>query len=346
MSNIINRQEEPLLRVRGLRTQFTTRRGVLQRASGLVRAVDGVDLTIYSGRTLALVGESGSGKTTLGLSVLRLVAPTDGEIWFKGKNLLTMPKRALHPYRKALQIVWQDTSLSLDPGLTVGEIVAEGLDAFGLCTSSAERRKRVTNALELVGLDRELAERFPDALSGGQRQRVGIARALAVEPELIVCDEATSSLDVSSQAEIVKLLRELQSRLHIAYLFITHDLSLASQFAHDVAVMYCGQIVEEGSVADVLLQPAHPYTRALLAAMPSTDPARRRIEVRASGEIPSPLHPPAGCRYHPRCVDTFGPCPERVPDVYELGRRRVRCFLWESTDRTEDTPIQQGQREE
>ena len=316
-----------LLRVTGLRTRFPIRSGAGSRTTDFVRAVDGVDLSIDAGRTLALVGESGSGKTTVGLSVLRLVKPYAGEVWFDGVDLLSLSLREFRPYRRALQVVFQDTSMSLDPGLTIRDVITEGLDAFEIGANARERTDRVAELMTLVRLDPALMARYPSELSGGQRQRVGLARALAVEPRLIVCDEAVSALDVSIQGQILNLLGDLQDRLGLAYLFITHDLSVARHVAHRAAVMYLGQIVEEGDAEQVFSAPSHPYTQALLAAIPSVDPARRSMTASARGETPSTVRPPAGCRFHDRCPHSFDRCRRETPELYRLNDGHSRCFL-------------------
>ena len=319
-----------LLQVTELRTRFPLRGGAGSRTTDFVRAVDGVDLSIDAGRTLALVGESGSGKTTVGLSVLRLVKPYAGEVWFDGVDLLSLSFRAFRPYRQALQVVFQDTLMSLDPGLTVRDAISEGLNAFEIGANSKERTDRVAELMMLVRLDPALMARYPSELSGGQRQRVGLARALAVEPRLIVCDEAVSALDVPIQAQILNLLGDLQDRLGLAYLFITHDLSVARHVAHRVAVMYRGQIVEEGDAGQVFSAPSHPYTQALLAAIPSADPARRSVRASAQGETPSRVRPPAGCRFHDRCPHTIDRCRTEAPGLYRLSHGHSRCFLVEA----------------
>jgi peptide/nickel transport system ATP-binding protein len=317
----------PLLAVEGLRTWFPIRGGLLQRPVGWIRAVDGVDLAVEAGRTLALVGESGCGKTTVGRSILRLVEPQAGRVLFDGADLRALAPAALRPLRRQIQIVFQDPLASLDPRLRVGDAIAAGMQAFGIGDGAGDRAARVAALLGKVRLDPAFAERYPHELSGGQRQRVCIARALAVEPRLVVCDESVSALDVSIQAQILNLLRDLQEELGIAYLFITHDLGVVRHLAHRVAVMYLGQIVEEGPTEAVFESPRHPYTRALLAAVPSVDPARRGLAVRAAGDVPSPARPPDGCRFHTRCPEVFDRCRREPPEPVARDGRTARCFL-------------------
>jgi oligopeptide/dipeptide ABC transporter ATP-binding protein len=322
---------EALLRVEGLRTWFPIRGGLLRRPIGWVRAVDGVDLALPAARTLALVGESGCGKTTVGRSILRLVEPRAGSVRFDGIDLLALPRAALRPWRRQMQIVFQDPLASLDPRLSVRDAVVEGMQAFGIGTDAGERGERAAALLRRVGLDPALGARRPHELSGGQRQRVCIARALAVEPRLLVCDESVSALDVSIQAQILNLLRDLQSELGLAYLFIAHDLGVVRHLADRVAVMYLGQIVEEGPTAQIFAEPRHPYTRALLAAVPSVDPARRGEALRLVGEVPSPSDPPAGCRFHTRCPLVFERCRREAPALDRVGEGASRCFLASSS---------------
>jgi len=317
----------PLLRVEGLRTWFPIRRGVLQRPVGWVRAVDDVDLEVPAGRTLALVGESGCGKTTVGRSILRLVEPQAGRVWLRDRDLLALPKGQMRPWRRHIQIVFQDPMASLDPRMRVRDIVAEGMQSFGIGADEAERTDRVRALLERVQLDPDQMGRYPHEFSGGQRQRIGVARALAVEPEILICDEAVSALDVSIQAQILNLLADLQEELGLAYLFITHDLGVVRHLAHEVAVMYLGQIVERGDTEAVFRAPQHPYTRGLLAAVPSLDPERRSPPPRVMGDVPSPATPPSGCRFHTRCPEVFDRCPREDPPLYPTPAGASRCFL-------------------
>ena len=301
-----------VLEARGLQVWFPRRAGLFGRRRVPVRAVDGVDLTLRAGETLALVGESGCGKTTVGKALVRLLRPTGGSVRLgDGIELTRLDEHALRPLRRRIQMIFQDPFSSLDPRLMAGESLLEGLDAQRIGTP-AERRAAVEALLGDVGLPPEAAGRYPHQFSGGQRQRLGLARALAVAPDIIVCDECTSALDVSVQAQMLNLLRRLQRRLGLAYLFITHDLSVVSYFADRVAVMYLGRIVEEGPAAEVLAHPAHPYTRALLAAAPRLDGESRRGPV-LQGDLPSPGCPPDGCRFHPRCPLAADECRLREP---------------------------------
>jgi peptide/nickel transport system ATP-binding protein len=321
--------DRPLLQVEGLRTWFPIRRGVLQRTVGWVRAVDDVSFEVPAGRTLALVGESGCGKTTVGLSILRLVEPRAGHVLFDGEDLVALSDEEMRARRRALQIVFQDPLGSLDPRMRVRDAIAEGMQSFGIGSSESERTDRVAGLLERVQLDPRQMWRYPHEFSGGQRQRLCIARALAVEPRLVICDEAVSALDVSIQAQILNLLSELQKDLGLTYLFITHDLSVVRYLADQVAVMYLGQIVEQGGTERIFEGPRHPYTRGLLAAVPSVDPQRRSAAARVLGDVPSPADPPAGCRFHTRCPEAFDRCSEEAPGFFAVDGGRSRCFLCE-----------------
>jgi peptide/nickel transport system ATP-binding protein len=315
------------LRVEGLRTFFPIRQGVFRRVVGHVRAVDGVDLVVPKGGTLALVGESGCGKTTVGRSILRLVEPQAGHVWWEGVDLLALAARDVRPYRRQLQIVFQDPLASLDPRLRVRDAVAEGMQAFRIGANEAERTERVAALLRRVGLAPEQMDRYPHEFSGGQRQRICIARALALEPRLIVCDEAVSALDVSIQAQILNLLRDLQDEFGLSYLFITHDLAVVRYLADRVAVMYLGQIVEERATEELFADPRHPYTQGLLAAVPSMDPDRADVAARVRGDVPSPAAPPPGCRFHTRCPEVFERCRRDMPAPYPVPAGASRCFL-------------------
>ena len=316
-----------LVELEDLKVHFPIRKGLFKRTVGHVKAVDGVSLTIHSGRTLALVGESGCGKTTAGKALLRLIPPTHGRVVFAGRDLSALSRQALRKSRGAMQIIFQDPYGSLNPRMRTADILAEGMRSLGVGRDEKDRMYRMAELLEQVGLPLEALARYPHEFSGGQRQRIAIARALAVEPKLIVCDEPTSALDVSVQAQILNLLKSLQDRLGIAYLFITHNISIVEYLAHEVAVMYLGRIVERGTAEEVLGNPMHPYTQALLSAVPTVE-GKREI-MRLSGELPSPAHPPAGCHFHPRCPKATAECRETYPEAVQLVRgRTVNCVLY------------------
>src|SRR3954467_6498548 len=320
---------EALLSVQDLKVHFPIRKGVLQRVVNHVKAVDGVSLDIHSHRTLALVGESGCGKTTVGKGILQLVPVTSGHVTFDGHDLTALSPRRLRPLRKDIQIIFQDPYSSLNPRMRVMEIIEEGMSALRVGDTESVRQKRVDNLLEQVGLLPEMKTRYPHEFSGGQRQRIAIARALAVEPKLLICDEPTSALDVSVQAQILNLLKDLQTRLGLAYLFITHNMSVVEFLAHEVAVMYLGRIVERGTVDEVLRSPRHPYTQALLSAVPVIDPAGKRDVIRLQGDLPSPINPPSGCHFNPRCPHVMDQCKVRYPGSTALSPTHdVRCFLY------------------
>jgi len=291
--------DDMLLRVEGLKTYFPVRGGWWGQKR-YVRAVDGVDFEIRRGRTLGLVGESGSGKTTVGRSLLRLIPHSGGSAWFGGRDLFGLSESALRGYRRKMQIIFQDPFGSLNPRMTVGDIIAEPLAVHGLADRS-DRRGRAGELLERVGLSAGYVSRYPHEFSGGQRQRIGIARALAAQPEFIVCDEPVSALDVSIQAQILNLLADLQQELGLTYLFIAHNLAVVEHFADEVAVMYLGRIVEKAPADKLYANPTHPYTQALLSAVPVPDPTAKSDRVKLPGETPSPISPPPGCAFHPRC---------------------------------------------
>ena len=320
---------ETLLQVRNLKVHFPIYKGVFQRVVGQVKAVDGVSFDIARGRTLALVGESGCGKTTVGKGVLQLLPPTDGSVLYHHRELTQLKGGELRSLRRHFQIIFQDPYASLNPRTLVGEILEEGLRAQGIGADRAMRQEKTAQLLQQVGLSPDARSRYPHEFSGGQRQRISIARALAVEPELIVCDEPTSALDVSVQAQVLNLLKRLQDELGLSYLFITHNLSVVEYLAHEVAVMYLGRIVERGNVDDVLTSPKHPYTEALLSAVPVINARDRRTIIRLQGDIPSPSNPPTGCHFHPRCPQAMDICRQQYPGTTLLkGTHEVRCHLW------------------
>jgi len=319
---------EPLVEVKGLRKYFPMPKGWLKE-NVYVRAVDGVDFSIHRGETLGLVGESGCGKTTVGRLILKLIEPTDGEILFEGKNLALLDKKGIHPLRRAFQIIFQDPFASLNPRMTVGEIVGRPMAIHRLVDPS-QRDERVAQLLESVGLQREHLYRYPHEFSGGQRQRIGIARALATQPKLIVADEPTSALDVSVQAQILNLMRQLQKVFGLTYLFISHNIGVIRHISDRVAVMYLGKIVEMGEKRALFQSPKHPYTRALLTAVPSLDPRRKREEVILEGDVPSPIRPPSGCRFHTRCRHVLAQCLEEEPLFHPVEENQwVACHLYE-----------------
>src|SRR5574343_561875 len=316
------------LEVADLKVHFPIRKGFLQRTVGHVRAVDGVSLAIAAGRTLALVGESGCGKTTVGKALLQLIAPTAGSVRLGGGELVGLKGKRLRDARRQMQMVFQDPFASLNPRLRVGEIIAEGMGALGIEANATARTAAVSALLQQVGLPADAAERYPHEFSGGQRQRIAVARALAVQPELLICDEPTSALDVSVQAQILNLLKKLQGELGVAYLFITHNFAVVEYLAHDVAVMYLGRIVERGRAEEVLRSPKHPYTQALLSAVPVPRLEGATAVIRLPGETPSPANPPAGCHFHPRCPHAMDICRQRHPTTTELsGSHAVNCHL-------------------
>ena len=315
------------MRVRDLKKHFPITNGVFSRTKGLVRAVDGVSFDLYEGETLGLVGESGCGKTTTGRSILRLIEPTSGEVSFNGQSIIGLKDREMRALRRKMQIIFQDPYSSLNPRMTVGGMLGEALKIHRLASGLA-RQRRIEELLEIVGLRTDHSQRYPHEFSGGQRQRVGIARALAVNPDFIVADEPVSALDVSIQAQIVNLLQELQERLSLTYLFIAHDLSVVKHISNRVAVMYLGRIVEITTSERLYASPQHPYTQALMSAVPIPQPGRKKSRTILAGDVPSPTNIPSGCPFHPRCPEREDSCSSTVPDLMQIEvGHHVSCLL-------------------
>jgi oligopeptide transport system ATP-binding protein len=316
-----------LLEIRNLKKHFPAGEGLFSRGKGLVKAVDGVSLTVEEGETLGIVGESGCGKSTLGRTILRLIEPTSGEIYFQGKDLLGMSQRELRNMRRQMQIIFQDPYASLNPRMRVGDIVGEGLEIHKLARGKS-KRERVMELLHQVGLREDHYGRYPHEFSGGQRQRIGIARALAVNPKFIVADEPVSSLDVSIQAQIINLLQELQEKMHLTYFFISHDLRVVEHISHRVAIMYLGKIVEVAKSETIYRDAKHPYTRALLSAVPMLD-GQKKERVILQGDVPSPVHPPSGCSFHPRCPHREAICDQMEPPLeFTTDGHGVACHVF------------------
>jgi len=317
----------PLLEVEGLKKHFPVKKGLLRRAAGYVHAVDGVSFSIEPGETLGLVGESGCGKSTVGRTILRLLEPSAGSVKVAGKDITHLGKRELRPYRRQLQIIFQDPFSSLNPRMPVGEIVGEPLEIHGIA-KGREKEERVAALFDRVGLRRAQMKSYPHEFSGGQRQRIGIARALALHPSLIVGDEPVSALDVSIQAQVINLLMDLQAELHLSYLFIAHDLAVVEHISHRVAVMYLGRIAEYADKKTLFTSPKHPYTEALLAAVPIPDPKTKRAKRVLQGDVPSPITPPPGCHFHTRCPYAEERCRVEVPRLKQIAPRHfVSCHL-------------------
>ncbi|MBE9546063.1 MAG: dipeptide ABC transporter ATP-binding protein [Proteobacteria bacterium] len=316
-----------LLDIKGLKKYFTVQSGFLSGRRGIVRAVDGVDLQIYKGETLGLVGESGCGKTTLGRLIMRLEDPTEGEIFFEGENVPEYSGERLKSYRREVQLIFQDPYSSLNPRKSAGSIIGEPFIIHKLA-NGREREEKVAGLMEVVGLNREQMGRYPHEFSGGQRQRIGIARAIALRPKLVIADEPVSALDVSIQAQILNLLRDLQSEFNLTYLFISHDLSVVEHVSDRIAVMYLGKIVELAEVGVFYENPLHPYTKVLLSAVPVPDPERKKKRIILSGDVPSPIDPPAGCSFHPRCPHRIDICGKVEPKLTDRGGGHyVACHL-------------------
>ena len=318
---------EPVIRVEGLEKHFQIRTGSLGRKA-LIHAVNGVTLEIAKGETLGIVGESGCGKSTLGRTILKVWEPDAGRIWCDGTDITGLSQRQMRPWRRRMQMIFQDPYASLNPRFTVGELIAEPMEIYRTHGES-EQRERVQELLETVGLKPDHIRRYPHEFSGGQRQRIGIARALALEPEFIVCDEPISALDVSIQAQIVSLLERIQDEKGLSYLFIAHDLTMVRHISHRIGVMYMGGLVEIGPADEICEHPMHPYTKLLMSAIPIPDPiqARRQRPQLPEGEVPSPIHLPAGCPFAPRCPHAKRECRETVPPLKDVGGRQVACFL-------------------
>ncbi|MFM8636481.1 MAG: ABC transporter ATP-binding protein [Betaproteobacteria bacterium] len=319
----------PLLQVRDLVKRFPVRSGLLRRTTGQVHAVDGVSFELLEGQTLGVVGESGCGKSTMGRCILRLIEPTSGQVVFDGQDVTAADRGSLRALARQMQIIFQDPFASLNPRMTVGAIIGEGLLIHGLARNRTEVADRVAELLTMVGLSKDQMRRYPHEFSGGQRQRIGIARALAVQPRLIVCDEAVSALDVSIQAQVINLLQDLQEQLGLTYVFIAHDLSVVEHASNRVAVMYLGRIVEMADARDLYAQPRHPYTESLLSAVPVPDPTVQRRRIVLQGDVPSPISPPSGCHFHTRCpIAQKGLCDRERPQLKDVGAgHTVACHL-------------------
>jgi len=310
--------ETPLLEVKHLKKHFPIKGGVFSKTIGYVYAVDDVNFTLSKGETLGLVGESGCGKSTTGRTILRLIEPTDGAIYFEGQDITTLDKSAMRALRREMQIIFQDPYASLNPRMTVGSIIGEPLEIHKIA-KGAEKEERVASLLQKVGLRAEDMRKYPHEFSGGQRQRIGIARALALNPKLIVCDEPVSALDVSIQAQVINLLEDLQAEFGLSYLFIAHNLNVVEHISDRVAVMYLGEIVELASDEELYKNPQHPYTEALLSAVPIPDPTVKKKRIILEGDVPSPINPPKGCHFHTRCMYKEKICEEVEPEFKDIG---------------------------
>lgn len=334
MSNNPIDKSKPLLQVRNLKKYFPIKRGILSRTVGHVKAVDDVSFDIFPNETLGVVGESGCGKTTAGRTVLRLLEPTSGEALFHGQDIFKLKGPELRKVRRNMQIIFQDPYSSLNPRMTVDSLIGEAMEMHGIARGE-ERRERVKELLVRVGLQASYINRYPHEFSGGQRQRIGIARALALNPDFIVCDESVSALDVSIQAQVINILEELQDEYNLSYMFIAHDLSVVRHISHRVAVMYLGQIVELSECDELYKHTLHPYAQALLSAIPIAKPGRKKKRIILKGDVPSPLNPPSGCRFHTRCPARFKPCDNIEPKSIDVGNGHVvKCHLYDPDHKT------------
>jgi oligopeptide/dipeptide ABC transporter ATP-binding protein len=324
--------KESLISVRDLKVHFPIKRGILSRTTGYVYAVDGVSFELAKGETLGIVGESGCGKTTAGMAVTRLIPVTDGTVAWKGQDMSAMDRTALRSLRRELQLIFQDPYSSLNPRMTVNEILSDPMDVHALFTG-AKRRERLVFLLETVGLSPEQGRRYPHEFSGGQRQRIGIARALALDPSVIIGDEPVSALDVSIQAQIINLLMDLKANFDLSLIIISHDLAVVEYICDRIVVMYLGKVVESAAYADLYGSPKHPYTQALLSAVPVPDPERKKEHIILKGDVPSPINPPTGCRFHTRCPKRMDICEKQIPKMIDFGSgHQAACHLYNHID--------------